>query len=432
MHYSGNIFENQRKKAILSSMPRTVKENIYDDVKKPGRDLSWQKRVYSKDDSREAIRLYRLLARLLHSPKKFPEHTDYRGLNAHSTQQLCVVKLNIGKDTAAHTRFIQEYLPQEHKKQVREKPELFSDGTVDSEFLSSYHAAMTGKHFKFIISPESQAVNCEALTRTLVKRLEALTGKRFSWMAAVHTDTDHTHAHLLINGTDKDGKDVYFDKALIKKTIREMSRQICTSMIGKRTPEDIRQSIGRAYKSCRYCFIDDAIKDREIAVSPDGSGKYASRVFPPDDLMRKRLVFLSELGFAERQKTKGREVFYLERDWKKKLKDIGRYNSFLNARSSLLSTAAQDLEKFTAETGVVQGTVTKLYKMNDEDSWNNAVLIENRALKKAWYVPLHFSPDEKLLNAQVKCGLKTLQTGRLVPRIIILRPKTIAGQRQEM
>jgi hypothetical protein len=414
-------------------MPRTIKENIYDDVKRPGRDLAWQKRVYHKDDSREVMRLYRLLARLLRTPKKFPEHTDYRGLNAHSSQQLCVVKLNIGKEKAAHIRFIREYLPQENKKQVLEKPELFSeDGMVDPEFLASYHAAMTDKHFKFIISPDSQAVNCEALTKTLVKRLEAVTGKRFSWMAAVHTDTDHIHAHLLINGTDKDGEDVYFDKILIKKTIREMSRQICTSMIGRRTPEEIRQSIAAAYKSSRYCFIDDAIKDWEIAMPPDGSGRYASRVSPSDDLMRKRLVFLAELGFAEKKKINDRESFYLERDWKKKLKDIGRYNSFLDARNNLLSTAAYDLEKFTADTGVVRGTVTKLYKMNDEDSWNNAVLIENKGLKKAWYVPLHFSPDEKLLNASVKCGLKNLQTGRLVPRIIILHPRKASGQHQEM
>jgi hypothetical protein len=415
-------------------MPRTVKENIYDDVKRPGRDISWQKRVYlyHKDDSREALRLYRLIARLLHTPKKFPDHADYRGLNAHSNQQLCVVKLNIGKEKTAHIRFIQEYLPQENKKQVLEKPELFNDGMVDPGFLSSYYAAMTDRHFKFIISPESQAVNCEALTRTLVKRLEAVTGKRFSWMAAVHTDTNHTHAHLLINGADKDGETVYFDRILIKKTIREMSRQICTSMIGKRTPDEIRQSIAMAYKSYRYCFIDDAIKEWEITIPPDRSGQHASKVFPQDDLMRKRLIFLAELGFAEKKKTGSREVYYLERDWKKKLKDMGRYNSFLDARNNLLSTAVHNLEKFTAETGVVRGTVTKLYKMNDEDSWNNAVLIENKALKKAWYVPLHFTPDEKLLNASVKCGLKTLQTGRLVPRMIILHPKKVSGQQQEM
>jgi hypothetical protein len=411
-------------------MPRTVKPDIYDDLKKARRDLTWQERVYHKDDSREAIRLYRILSRFFHSPKKFPDHVDYRGLSAFSTQQMCIVKLNIGKDKTAHTRFIQEYLPQENKKQVLEKPVLFSDDVVDPSFLDAYSQSMTDKHFKFIISPENPKVDCEALTKTLVKRLEAIMGKRFIWMAAVHTDTGHPHAHLLINGVDKNGGDVYFDKTLIKKTIREMSRQICTSLAGKRTVEEIRQSAALAYKSGRYCFIDDAIKAREIPLHE--SGQFGSAVFMTDDLMRKRLLFLSDLGFAEMKKNNGREIFYLERDWKKKLKDAGRYNTFLNARNSLLSTAAYDLERFTAETGTIRGTVTKLYKMNDEDSWNNAMLIENRTLKKAWYVPMHFEPDEKLLNTKVKCGLKTLQTGRLVPHIMILHPKRITEPKQEI
>jgi hypothetical protein len=412
-------------------MPRTVKSNVYDDLKKARRNVTWQKRVYHKDVSREAIRLCRLLNRLFHTPKKFPEHVDYRGLSVFSKQQMCVVKLNIGKEKTAHARFIREYLPQENKTQVLEKPELFGDSVVDAESLSAYYTAMTDKHFKFIISPESPAVNCEALTKTLVKRLEAVMGRQFSWMAAVHTDTGHPHAHLLINGMDKNGRDVYFEKTLIKKTIREMSRQICTSMIGTRSAEEIRLSVSKAYKSYRYCFLDDMIKEREIPLS-DKSGQFESKVVMTDDRMRKRLLFLSDLGFAEMKKVNDREVFYLERDWKKKLKDVGRYNVFLDARNSLLSTASYDLEIFTAKTGTIRGTVTKLYTINDEDSWNNAVLIENKAMRKAWYVPLHFEPDKKLLNAEVKCGLKNLQTGRLVPRLIILHSKKVSGHQQEI
>jgi type IV secretory pathway VirD2 relaxase len=36
--------------------------------------------------------------------------------------------------------------------------------------------------------------------------MEAITGYSFHWMAATHTDTEHPHAHLLINGTDKNGR----------------------------------------------------------------------------------------------------------------------------------------------------------------------------------------------------------------------------------
>jgi hypothetical protein len=55
------------------------------------------------------------------------------------------------------------------------------------------------------------------------------------------------------------------------------------------------------------------------------------------------------------------------------------------------------------------GRITQLYRMNDEENRNHAILIENDKLKKAWHVPLYFEPEEKLLNAEVVCGLKTNQ-----------------------
>jgi hypothetical protein len=63
------------------------------------------------------------------------------------------------------------------------------------------------------------------------------------------------------------------------------------------------------------------------------------------------------------------------------------------------------------------GKKTRLYRMNDEENWNHAIFIENDKLKKAWYVPLYFEPEEKLLNAIVVCGLKTNRKGLLVPNI---------------
>ena len=37
--------------------------------------------------------------------------------------------------------------------------------------------------------------------------------------------------------------------------------------------------------------------------------------------------------------------------------------------------------------GEIDGVVTNIYNMNDEDVWNNAVVIENRKVNKAWYIP---------------------------------------------
>jgi hypothetical protein len=84
---------------------------------------------------------------------------------------------------------------------VKEKPELFNTGIADEDYPDEYSRAMTGRHFKFIISPESPRVDIPA---------------------AVHTDTDHPHAHLLINGKDRDGREARFEKLFITQTMREM------------------------------------------------------------------------------------------------------------------------------------------------------------------------------------------------------------------
>jgi hypothetical protein len=215
-------------------MGRTVNKSVYTKLANEGKDLLKQ-RVYRKDDTRELLKLLRSLGRI--SKKKAPpsgnRHNGRGGL--FSREQLCVVKLNIGKTKDAHKKFINEYLPQKHKKEVSEKPALFSDEPVDGNFIKNYSDKMTNKHFKFIISPESQNVDCEVLTKAVVKRIESATGYKLRWLSAVHTDTGHNHAHLLINGEDKDGRDVYFDPVFVKETIRQISRDVCTKLAGPRT-----------------------------------------------------------------------------------------------------------------------------------------------------------------------------------------------------
>jgi hypothetical protein len=59
--------------------------------------------------------------------------------------------------------------------------------------------------------------------------------------------------------------------------------------------------------------------------------------------------------------------------------------------------------------------------MNDEDSWNHALVVENAALGTAWYIPLYYEPDENLLGAEATYQMKTTQRGLLVPHITVNR-----------
>jgi hypothetical protein len=397
-------------------MARTVKLSIYGEPENNSTDLLRQKRVYKKDDMWEYRRLCRELSSLLFSKDSDDKHRRFHGFRSVlSRQQQCIVKCRIGKEISGHQRFIREYLPQENKNQVKEKPKLFNTELIGEDYLEQYTQAMTGRHFKFIISPESPRVDIPALVKTLVKRMEKITGYSFHWMAAVHTDTDHPHAHLLLNGKDKNGKEVHFDKLFITQTMREMSRQLCTELIGKRSGEEILTAILQSHKSIRFCPIDETIGLYEKPLQ-EKDEFYETQVKAQNDIMQKRLVFLSSLDLAKKAEDK-KNLFYLEKDWQKKLKAMGRYNSFLKARSELSLSLPYQMELYTKETGEISGRITRLYRMNDEENWNHAILIENDKLQKAWYVPLYFEPEEKLLNAEAVCGLKANQKGLLVPNI---------------
>jgi hypothetical protein len=192
----------------------TVKLSIYGEPEKNSQDLLRRKQIYKKDDMREYRRLCRELSSFLFNGEAQDKHRGFHGFrSALSRQQQCIVKCRIGKEISGHRRFIKEYLPQENKSQAKEKPKLFNTEIIDEDYLDEYAQAMTGRHFKFIISPESPRVDIPVLVKTLVKRMDKITGYSFHWMAAVHTDTDHPY--FFLNGKDKNGKEVHFDNRVV-------------------------------------------------------------------------------------------------------------------------------------------------------------------------------------------------------------------------
>jgi hypothetical protein len=394
--------------------------DLRDSQGKKVKDLLWQERVY-KDLSgyKEMKHLYRLLDQLIRLPSsKQGEHHIGRG---GSSQQFCIVKARIGRTAEGHRKFLIEYLPQKNKERVKEKPRIFGEAGVEDP-LRRYREHMTGKHFKFHISPDSQRVDTEALVRTLVKRMEAVTGRQFYWVAACHTDTAHKHAHLLMNGVDKNGKDIYFDPSFIKGTIREMTREICTAMIGSRTGEQIRQQKENIHKAIRYTYVDEDLKNFERPYDGQDT-RFESRIESSEETHYKRLTFLASLDLAQ-QDGESRNCFYLEKSWKHKLKSLGRYNSYLRARQELQYTLPCNLEEYCAETGPIEGQITRLYKMNDEDSWNHAMVVENKELGKAWYVPLWYEPRDVLAGSTVRLRAKKNERGQMRPVIYVLQEGT--------
>lgn len=172
----------------------------------------------------------------------------------------------------------------------------------------------------------------------------------------------------------------------------------------------------------RWTNLDNVILQHSSDVnyvSVNGT-EYSSSISTTDTSLEKRLQTLVELGLAINFSKSIPPVYYFENNWDKKLKSIGRYNSFLIARSNLLFSSPGVLEQYTPELGKIEGIVSKIYLMDDEKVWTNALVVENPKTKKAYYVPLRFPPKTNLLHKLITLECRTNATGKLSPVIKVV------------
>ena len=371
------------------------------------KDLFKIKRVHKKNDMKEAQKLFTRLKHRLHSGGQIgvPKSGGRIVGSLRKSKQRCMVKFFYGTKMSAHQKYLEEYMPQKNKESVLEKPELF--GSESDE----YKAHMSDKHFKFIISPERSDINLKVLTETLVKKINTLYGLDVYYQAAAHYDTAHPHVHLLINGVDKNERVIErFPKDFIKHTFRAMAQEVCTSLSGYRTVEEVRQSKSELYKSNRFTALDSAIQ--ASAWKRDEHSK--AIIFPHDSLsVKKRLEYLSALDLARHT---GGGRYELARGWDESLKNMGRYNRFVEVWNTYKGSG-KPLRVYQGNEELT-GIIKKVYTMNDEDTWNNGFVLETE--KDIYYIPTLHNIAERFIGKTVKyCGQHTSGNGKQRGKITI-------------
>lgn len=302
--------------------------------------------------------------------------------SADQKDQRVMLKVSHSSSMQAHDKYLSTYMPQENKNEVQDKPRLF--GAESSE----YEAAKVPEHFKLIISPENQNVNLKVLASEFIKRIETMTGYRLFWQGAVHTDTAHRHAHICINGKDRNGKRVYFQPEMIKRTMRETLSYIATQMVGERTQQEILAAQKNLVVARRWTKLDE-----ELEKYP---GKISPHLLSPD--MQNRLSFLSEMNLAVRK-----AGFYeLKDDWKEVLVATGRYNTFFDEYQK----SGGKLELYSG--GGISGTVENVISFDKDESWNDALVI--RSGESLVYVPVWQLKKDDLLgkSVEIKDGTRIL------------------------
>lgn len=386
------------------------------------------KKLNVTDTGREIEAMFRELDRLHYPSKKKDSEMYFRTGRGNSPQkQPCVVKMYYTESKEQHLKFLRNYMPQMNKKEVKDKPELFNENydSVPESVILDYERIASDKGFKFIISPESQNIDMKCLVRQLVCELEHITGFKLSWLAATHTDTEHVHTHLLVNGIDKkSGEEIYFDPSIVRNLARRYASEICTQLNGYRSEQQIEASRQNLPYARRWTKIDEHIteyygyeefsNDRIV-----GNSEYEASKVTADELEIQRLNFLVSIGLALVYKKSKPLKYYLEKGWKEKLKAVGRYNTYLDARKKLTYMPGYKLEIYDGSMGKINGVITQIYNMDDENIWNNAVVIENRAEDRAWYVPLRTKLKNDDVGKFITVKAEMNKKGKLRPLIFI-------------
>jgi type IV secretory pathway VirD2 relaxase len=228
------------------------------------------------------------------------------------------VRMTAGGAKAAklHLRYIErDGVEQDGSKGLLYGP----DGPVERRTFEE--PRLGEKHqFRFIVSPEDAGeLDLTIYVRDLMKRVQKDIGREIEWAAVNHHDTGHPHAHVVIRGVDRDGRELRIDRAYIAHGMRWRAQELATNELGPRRESEVRRAREREVTQDRFTSLD-----REIERLADGgrlevrAPRRFTRVDP--SILIQRLEHLEGLRLAERTASNG---WSLSEDWQKRLRDRG-------------------------------------------------------------------------------------------------------------
>ena len=311
-----------------------------------------------------------------------------------SIMQNCSVISKYRNDKTGNLKNL-EYIQKEGKALNGEKPELYGSEINEEE----YKKKSVDKNWRIIISPQQNNIDLNTLTKSFIEKLEFETGYKFTWIAANHYDTDNFHTHLLINGIDKNGRDVRFlPREKVSQMFRQYAQTICTQMVGYRTPRDIDEDYNRMERKNYLTKLDKTLVPY-ITNNTLNRGYLKSKHYVN---LTNRLKYLQEIGLCEYKKEIGTYTF--KNGWIEQLRLLGKYNTFYEGFKYVDCTADKYSLHDPKKDGPVTGKIKKIFTMQ-KNSNNFAVVLETKE-GRGVYVPLNFYPENCHDGDNIKIEVK--------------------------
>ncbi len=181
--------------------------------------------------------------------------------------------------------------------------------------------------FRFIVSPEdARDLDLTGYVRELMKRVESDLGRSVEWAAVNHHDTDHPHAHIVVRGVCREGRQLRMDRAYIARGLRWSAQELATERLGPRLENEIRRTREREVTQERFTSLDREIEHAATERRVDAESLVERRYGPEPALLVHRLKQLESLGLAEKVAPTG---WMLAEDWPRRLRELGERGDIL-------------------------------------------------------------------------------------------------------
>lgn len=235
-----------------------------------------------------------------------------------------VVRMTPGgaKAAALHLRYIER----DGVEKDGSKGQLYTaEGPARVEALDE---PRQGEHhqFRLIVSPEDAGeLDLTQYVRRLMATVERDLGRKLEWAAVNHYDTGHPHAHVVVRGVDREGREVRLDRAYISQGLRWRAQELATEELGPRLAVDVQRAHAREVTQDRFTSLDRQLerlaKGNEVAVH---TGARPGLVDP--STLVARLEHLEGLRLAERVSPTSWRV---SNGWKQALQDLSARGDIL-------------------------------------------------------------------------------------------------------